>query len=137
MPYCTTADVLKQLALSEISATSDPSITDVDQYCIDISAEMDARMRAVGVALPVTDADRLIHLNEVAVNGVAAKVLRAKTVKGGDPEWADTYQGLYDAKMARIVERPAIVGATDYPGQPEGTERDDDDIQVTRLGTEW
>lgn len=135
--YCTTGQVLVELALRDVDADSDPSTADVDQYCADITAEMDGRMHAVGIDTPVTDPDLLPRLQLIAVNGVAAKLLRSKTVKGGDPEWAETYQALYDAQMARIEERPSYIRETDTPGHPQGTARDDDDIKFTRTGQEW
>ena len=135
--YCTTADVQQELSLYNIATDSDPSTTDVDQYCTDITADMNGRMHAVGIDTPVTDSDPLAILRPIAVNGVAAKVLRSKTAKGGDPEWAETYQELYDDAMDRIERRPSIIREDDSPGTPQGTARDDDDIKFSRTGTEW
>ena len=137
MAYCATTDVIRELPNVTIDGTTKPSTTEVDQFCTDIDAEMDARMRAVGLIVPVTDADGLAVLKPIAVNGVKAKVLRATHIQDGEDGQAMTYEELYQSAMQRIENNPSIIRETDSPGQPQGTARDDDDILFTRTGTEW
>jgi len=109
----------------------------VDQFCLDIDADMNGRMQAVGIVTPVTDAAALAVLKPIAVNGVKAKVLRAKKTEAGDAELASVYEQLYQDAVSRIERNPAIVRETDSPGMPQGTERLDTDIPFTRGGDEW
>lgn len=137
MSYCTTDDVSRELPLITISADTRPSTSEVDQFCADVVADMDARMRGVGIVTPVTDAVALAVLAPIAVNGVKAKVLRAKRTEAGDAELASVYEQLYQDAMGRIERNPAIVRETDSPGTPQGTQRLDTDVPFTRRGDEW
>lgn len=98
---------------------------------------MNARMRGVGILTPVTDGAALAVLKPIAVNGVKAKVLRAKKTEAGDAELASVYEQLYQDAMGRIEGNPAIVRETDSPGTPQGTERLAADIPFTRGGDQW
>lgn len=135
--YCATADVIRELPNIQIDAATKPSDTEVTQFCADITAEIDARMRAVGITIPITDADLLKVLKPIAINGAKAKVLRSKQLEEGDEERATTFEELYQSALERIERRPSILREEDSPGQPEGTEREDTDIQFTRTGDEW
>jgi len=133
--YCTTDDVVRELPSITIDVNTKPSTTEVDQFCSDITAEMDARMRAVGILTPITEADGLKVLEPIAINGVKAKVVRANVE--GEQETGAIYETLYQDAMKRIEQRPSIIRETDSPGQPEGSSREDEDIQFTRTGVEW
>lgn len=133
--YCVTADIVRELPSITIGVSTKPSTAEVTQFCSDITADMDARMRAVGILVPITDTELLKILNPIAINGVKAKVIRANVE--GVQDTATIYETLYQDAMRRIEQRPSIIRDTDDPGQPEGTERDDDDIQFTRTGDEW
>ena len=135
--YCYAGDVVRELPNIEISADTKPSTSEVYQFCVDVSADMEARMRAVGIFTPVTDADLLKVLKPIAINGVKAKVLRAKQFEEGDEERAATFEELYQGALERIERRPSILREEDSPGQPQGTERKDEDIRFTRTGEEW
>jgi len=133
--YCLVADIIRELPSITIGADTKPSTTEVDQFCSDITADMDARMRAVGILTPVTDAEALKVLEPIAINGVKAKVIRANVE--GKQDTAVIYETLYQDAMKRIEQRPSIIRETDTPGQPEGSSREDEDIQFTRTGVEW
>jgi len=135
--YCTNNDVIRELPNIKIDETTKPSDTEVTQFCSDITAEMDARMRAVGITIPVDDEDLLKVLKPIAVNGVKAKVLRSKQLEEGDEERAATFEELYQGALERIERRPSILREEDSPGQPQGTEREDTDIRFTRTGEQW
>lgn len=133
--YCKTDDVVRELPSIIIGADTKPSTTEVDQFCSDITADMDARMRAVGILTSVTDAEALKVLEPIAINGVKAKVVRANVE--GKQETGAIYETLYQDAMRRIEQRPSIIRETDTPGQPGGSSREDEDIQFTRTGVEW
>lgn len=133
--YCLTSDVIRELPSITIDSTSKPSESEVDQFCADITADMDARMRAVGILTPITDEDILKILKPMAINGVKAKVIRANVE--GEQDTAVIYETLYQDAMRRIEQRPSIIRETDSPGQPEGSAREDEDIRFTRTGEEW
>jgi hypothetical protein len=135
--YCTSDDVIRELPEVKIDTNTKPTKAEVDQFCSDITAEMDARLRAVGIAVPVTDEDLLKVLKPIAANGAKAKVLRAKQLEEGGGERAATFEELYQSALGRIEERPAILREVDSPGRPEGTAREDEDIRFTRTGDEW
>lgn len=135
--YCNKDDVIRELPNITIDATTKPSETEVTQFCMDITSDMDSRMRAVGITVPVMDEDLLKVLKPIAINGVKAKVLRAKQLEEGDEERAATFEELYQAALERIERRPSILREEDAPGQPQGTARKDEDIRFTRTGEEW
>ncbi len=137
MPYCATADVVRELPWITIGVGTKPTTAEVDQFCLDIDADMNARMRAVGIPTPLTDGDALSVLKPIAVNGVKAKVLRAKKTEAEDAESADVYEQLYQDAMGRIESNPAIVRELDNPGAPQGTERLDADIPFGRTTETW
>lgn len=137
MAYCTSADVLRELPNVSIDSTTQPNSDDVTQFCTDIAAEIDARLRAVGITVPITDTDGLAVLRPLSVNGVKAKILRAKELEDSDQEQAAVYEQLYQDALERIERRPSMLRTEDSPGEVDGTSRDDDDIAFTRTGTEW
>ncbi len=133
--YCTSDDVIRELPYITIDATSKPSLADVNQFCQDISVDMDARLRTVGIDVPVEDDDLLLILLPIAINGVIAKVLRAN--QDGEFENAKVYEDLYQRDLARIEQRPSILRENDSPGQPEGTARGDKDIRFRVKTEDW
>ena len=94
-------------------------------------------MRAAGITVPVTDADLLKVLKPIAVNGVKAKVLRAKKLEEGDEAQTMMYEDLYQSAIRRIEERPSILREEDSPGQPQAVTRKDADIKFRRDTEEW
>lgn len=107
MAYCTWQDVNAKMQEIEIDANSNPNITEVTEFINEISADMDAKMQSAGITVPVTDADKLLVLKPIAVNGVKAEVLRSV----GQYEDAESLQKLYDAAMNSIINNPAIIEA--------------------------
>lgn len=135
MAYCDVYDVQAELPYITISASTEVTTTEVEQFCEDIEADMDSRMRAVGITVPVTDSTALEFLLPIAVNGVKAKLLRALRMQEGDGDRAQVYEELYQAAMARIEANPAIVREDEAPGSPEGSAREA--TPFTRGGYEW
>jgi hypothetical protein len=133
--YCLTEDVIVELPYLTIDETSKPSEAEVDEFCFEVTAEMDARFRAVGILVPITDEDALMVVKPIALNGVKARALRAN--QDGEFENAKIYEDLYQDSMKRIETRPSILGEQNNPEQPEGSSREDEDIKFTRSGSEW
>lgn len=135
MAYCDSYDVQAELPYITITESTDVTTAEVEQFCADIAADMDTRMRAAGIPVPVADTTALEFLVPIAVNGVKAKLLRAKRLQEGDGDRAQTYEQLYQDAMQRIERNPAMVREDDNPGQPEGSTRGAPPL--SRDGSEW
>ena len=109
MAYCTWQDVNAKMQEIEIEANSNPSITEVNVFIGEVSADMDARMQSAGITVPVTDAEKLNVLKPIAVKGVKYEVLCSV----GHYEDAEKVQEMYESAITRIVENPAIIQAED------------------------
>jgi len=116
MAYCTWQDVSAKMQEIEISADSNPNITEVNGFIDEVSADMDVRMQSVGIDVPVTLADKLLVIRPIAVNGSKAEVLRSV----GMYEEAKAVQGLYEDAMNRIVDNPTIIQAEETVSQAPG-----------------
>lgn len=107
MAYCTLANIASGFQRITFDATSQPTIVEVETFCDEISAEMDAFFQTQGITVPVTGAAPLLVLRNVAINGVLAKVLRSIET---EIDVAVMYQGLYDKAMKNIMARPEVLG---------------------------
>lgn len=107
MAYCTYSDIQQKLQNITLDATSDPSTAEVTEFCDQVSADMDAKMNAVGVATPVTDSEKLKVLKRISTNGVLAEVYRSINA---EDEASERYQVLYDKAMGDIMKSPDIMG---------------------------
>lgn len=103
--YCTFSDVEKKIQLMPFTATSNPNQTDVTSFCTDITAMMDARFRAVGIATQITDADLLAVVKPIATDGAGAMTYRSV----GNIEDAAACQTLFDNAMKGIEKNPLIL----------------------------
>ena len=122
MAYCTTTDIQAKIPYTTFSATSKPTLTQVSDYCDDISADMDEKFQSVGVTVPVTDSDKLKLLTRVACFGVVAEVYRSQD---NNIEKAKMYQDLYDKEMKYILANPDILLATaEVTNAPQFTQTD-------------
>lgn len=135
MAYCDSYDVQAELPYITVDETTEVTTVELEQFCADIAADMDTRMRAVGIPVPVADVTALDFLLPISVNGVKAKLLRALRFKEGDEDRAATYEQLYQDAMRRIEANPAMVREDENPGQPEGSVRSAPPF--TRDGVEW
>jgi hypothetical protein len=107
--YCALADVQQKMQHITFTVTSKPKTTDVTHFCGEITVEMDAKMRSVGVTLPITDADKLELLQKISINGVIAIVYRSIEM---ETERSEMYQKLYEDALNEILENPAIISET-------------------------
>ena len=139
MSYCQTTDVASELPRITIDATTEPTMGEVDGWCEEISAEMDGRLAAAGITVPVTappaHARATLWLKRIAVCGVAARVLRALQF-GDEPDGrADWYEMKYDGDLGRIESKPALL--SDAAGSAPEFGPSTYEPAVTRLGAAW
>lgn len=84
MSYCSVTDALALLGdvtLRDAStgvAASTPSLTQAQALVAQVTAEIDMHLRGCGYALPITDSEALASLQAIAMNGVAARIAKAK-----------------------------------------------------------
>jgi len=117
--YCAYTDVASEIQYVTLSASSDPSTTEVTTWCGQVTAEINARFNAVGITTPVTDTEKLKVIKAIAVDWVVWKVLSAIDMES---EEAGRRKSSYDKSMARIEANPAIVEeTTDVLKAPEGS----------------
>jgi len=132
MAYCNVVDIKRRLQHVTIDTTSNPTSEEVTEFCERISKEMDARMNAVDIDTPVTNADRLSVLKMIAEDGVIAIVLMSIDV---ETDRAVLHRDYYDAGMKRIEKSPAIIRTDDVAGGPGGSTAPP--RAFTREGKEW
>jgi hypothetical protein len=114
LAYCTVDDVQSELRQLTLSDTSKPTVTEVEGWCDETAAEMDAVFGALGVELPISDMSRLGVVRSWAVLGVCARVLRSVEMENAHAKW---FQDMYDNKLKLVQSWPAILG---IPGTTEG-----------------
>jgi hypothetical protein len=91
-PYCTVSEALALLpsigTLTDGPPASVPSAAQAQTILDAITAEIDMHLRGQGYAVPATDTEALASLKTIAMNGVAARIAKAKwptnTGAGGD-----------------------------------------------------
>jgi hypothetical protein len=120
MSYCLYTDVQQHFQQITLSATSKPTINDATEFCDLITIDMDVKLEAYGVTLPVTDADKLDMLKLININGAIAMMLRAVEI---EPETAKAYQKLYDDALAQIERTPGIIQSSSCANSPGYKER--------------
>lgn len=106
MPYCATTDVQKKVQNTTFTLTTQPSTTQIDAFCEEISDEMDVRMQACSVTIPVVNPDKLEYLRLIATHGVLAIVYRTISV---ETDKSGEYQRLYDKALEAICKNPSII----------------------------
>lgn len=117
--YIDEYDITAKLQHLTLTASSNPTITEVTDMIDDIEAEMDARFQAAGITVPITDSDKIKVVTPIAINGVCAEVLRSIDMEG---EAAATRQELYEKAMKNIEKYPAILEETSVAyASPEGS----------------
>jgi hypothetical protein len=114
--YCTVAEVAAELPHLTINATSKPTMAQVTTWCGDITAEMDAHFSAAGIVVPVTDATKLKVVKQIALYGVAARIMIALEVVGGGK--AVDYNAMYRQRLKDVDANPAILST---PSAQKGT----------------
>jgi hypothetical protein len=141
MAYCLIADIQAKIQYTVFSATTNPTDTQVTAFCDDITQDMDEKFQTVGIAVPITDADKLKLLKRIACFGVLAEFYRSVDEM---TEKAKMYQDLYDKAIKNILNNPDILSATsEVTNNPTwtGEERDESDTAMdedfNRHGDDW
>jgi len=110
MAYCAVADIESKIQYTDFSDTSNPTETQVTTFCGEISQDMDDKMQPCGIAVPVTDDDKLKTLKRIACFGVLAEVYRCIDEM---IDKAKMYQDLYDKELKNVLNNKDIISATD------------------------
>jgi hypothetical protein len=139
MAYAAVADIQSTLInVGPFAADSKPTITQVTAFIAEVEAEMNSIFASAGIAVPVTDPQKLLVVKKICCDGAAAKVLRSIQM---EPDQAVAFQKLYDGALERIRRNPAEIesvsgtGSGGYVTGPAAnltTER-----HFTREGKDW
>ncbi len=108
MAYCATSNIQAKIQYTIFSATSQPTSTEVSNFCDDITQDMDEKFQTAGITVPIVDADKLKLLKRIACFGVLAEVYR---VIDEMIDKAKMYQDLYDKAMKNILDNKDILAA--------------------------
>jgi len=117
MAYCDWQDVQEKMQAITIKEDSKPSIVEVSRFADEVSQDMDSRLEAAGIILPIVAPGKLVVLKSIAVNGTKAEILRAV---GRDPEGAEALQKLYNDAIRRIEINPSILNPEQKTGSGPG-----------------
>ena len=115
--YCTAVDVQVYLANFVLDATSQPTLTQVEQMCTDVSDNLiDPIIRRI-ISLPVTDAQGLLYLQQWSTNCVLASIYRAIE---SEPNVSIIYDDKCTEFKQAFMDDPGLVvtptpGASDTP----------------------
>lgn len=117
--YCAYTDVASEVQHLTLTASSDPSTTEVTTWCGQATALMDSRFQAAGITTPITDTEKLKVVKAIAVDWVVWKVLASIDFES---EEAGRRKTSHDNAMKAIVATPSILEqtSTTYVG-PEGS----------------
>lgn|SRR5574340_95845 len=117
MAYCDVYDIAGELKLMHFSATTKPTVAEVELKCASVATEMDAVFSAAGVTLPLVTTPQLDIAERIAVLGTCARVLQSVETK---LDLVKSYQDQYDKKLDMIRKTPAILSApvTPTPNSP-------------------
>lgn len=129
-PYCAIDDVRRFMPKNAvIGASSEPTETEVTQFCSDITLDLNICLQSAGYALPVTDVDQLAWLKDLCAKGVAARVLKIMFPQAegpGSQGIGKDYQKQYDQARDDILKMRVLV-TTAGPGLnvPTGSRNED------------
>lgn len=110
MPYTTTDKIQDDLQGLTLASDSQPTVANVEEWIVALSGEMDQRMQAAGVDVPVTGPQgALDYLERICVAGVLARIYGSIQTEADERELR---LAEYNTEMERIAANPAIVRAT-------------------------
>jgi hypothetical protein len=112
--YCGVGEVAAELPHLTINATSKPTMAQVTTWCGEVTAEMDAHFAAAGIVVPVTNAAKLKVVKQIAIYGVAARIMIALEVVGGGK--ALDYNTMYRQRLKDIDANPAMLSVAASKG---------------------
>lgn len=139
MSYCTPSDVGILLQLT-YSATTQPTTTQVQSICDQVSAEIDLKLKQIGVA-SVTDSTLLSYLKLVCSQGVACFVGSTyfNNIQNTSGTISNFYCTNYKQKLDEIVNNPDMFtsagGTIAFSSNvTEGTTDEDD---IPSIDVDW
>jgi hypothetical protein len=88
-PYCAAVDVQAEIQTTAFTTTTKPTLAQVEAFCSEVSADMDAKFQAIGAVLPFDNTEVLAWCKLTATFGVCA---RAFLIMGNYLEKHDRYK---------------------------------------------
>jgi hypothetical protein len=113
--YCTASDIQGMLGYdTEFTNTSKPTVTQVNDIITNITSEINTRLEAIGVTLPVTDSNVLNVVERYCKIGSAGLVgltyySSNNNIEGGQ---ADYFYKDYKQWLTDITDKPELVGVS-------------------------
>ncbi len=113
IPYCSTANVSALNQGRSYDATSQPTKAEVSTFITHVSAEMNSRMDAAGITVPIATSpvtNQNTYLRSICAHGAAAMAERAATMQGDrqESDHVSTLEDWYEERMKGIEENKAI-----------------------------
>ena len=117
--YCDNADVAIDIQHITLGASTDPSTTEVDIWCGQVTAIINGRLGAVGITVPIVDTEKLKIIKALSVDWVVWKVLSSIDLES---EEAALRRASFERAIKRIEEAPAVIEETStVESFPEGS----------------
>lgn len=137
--YCALSDIQAKVQSTTFSdgpspAATQPTATQVTDFCLQITADMDQKFLGYGISLPI-DASKADYLRRIATFGVLAEVYDAMDT---EPKKAERFSLKYEKEMEFIRDNHhmlEVTGAT--PAPPEGTSPDRDSVPFPEGEDSW
>lgn len=107
--YIDITDISSRMKNWTFSASSNPTTVEVESFIDEVETEVDARLNAAGVIVPVTNTDKVKVVGRIVTNGVIAEILRSVNIEDED---AAGYQERYESGLRAIEKNPAIIEET-------------------------
>ena len=144
--YCTTADVKSFNPHRTYNTTSKPTLQQVTSYIAFVTADMNMRMGAVGITVPISTSpasETTRGLKFICAMGSACQAENAAFMGGNkqSSEHADWLCSRYQAMMLRIEENPAIISGDSFSSfasyESENTDEQRTTEPFTRGEDDW
>jgi hypothetical protein len=113
MAYCTASDIAIQLGVDTYTATTRPTLTQINSIIDNISGEIDFHLSAIGITSP-TDVRVLSKLKNICIDGVACRVGFSNfgNNQGVDNTQPNHYCKNYKESLNEMKEDPSLYGIT-------------------------
>lgn len=116
MPYCTAADIQAKAQNTTFSdgpspPLTKPSLTQIGDFIVQITADMDQKMRGGGVVVPVL-ASKADYLRLICTYGVLGEVYGSMDVEI-ETKNRRRWRELYEESMQAILDNPQAMNVDD------------------------
>jgi hypothetical protein len=103
----------------EATSTSEPSDTEVDEYCDFINAEVNLALTAAGFVLNLTNADNIAWAEMTKRFGAGSLTLDfIYTLTGNESDRAQRWWDTYERRIQRLLENPNLLDDADKDTDP-------------------